>query len=243
MSTLFHPKTDGSSERSNKTMIEALRHYLNLRHTDWADHLIHVEVAMNNSVNATTGKSPTEMVFGSTLHLFPSPRDLAKPTHDVPAVSDYIQAIQDNVALARDRHAEAKTKQTTYANNVLSPNTRRGTKRIWRRRIYASGSIKKGGVQSFILAMLAHLRSLKQSQRPRITHSNCQTNTGSILRSMLIVSNKHMKTTLFYFPDEFHLSHPLSTPKTTSTLWRPSSTTILIEGSVSSWFIGKGTRI
>src|SRR5437762_11914820 len=121
MSTLFHPKTDGSSERSNKTMIEALRHYLNLRHTDWADHLIHVEVAMNNSVNATTGKSPTEMVFGSTLHLFPSPRDLAKPTHDVPAVSDYIQAIQDNVALARDHHAEAKTKQMTYANKKRHP--------------------------------------------------------------------------------------------------------------------------
>lgn len=30
----------------------------------------------------------------------------------VPSVSDYIQAIQDNVSLARDRHAEAKTKQT-----------------------------------------------------------------------------------------------------------------------------------
>src|SRR5947207_3390144 len=61
------------------------------------------------------------MVFGSTLRLFPSPRDLAKPTHDVPAVSDYIQAIQDNVALAMDCHAEAKTKQTTYANKKRRP--------------------------------------------------------------------------------------------------------------------------
>jgi hypothetical protein len=121
MSTSFHPETDGSSERSNKTMIEAIRHYVNLRHTDWSDHLIHIEAAMNNSVNATTGKSPTEMVFGTTLRLFPSPRDLAKPTHDVPAVSDYIQRIQDNVAMARDRHAEAKTKQTTYANKKRRP--------------------------------------------------------------------------------------------------------------------------
>src|SRR6266496_2740126 len=119
-------------------------------------------------------------------------------------------------------------------SDVLNPNTRRGTKHIWRQRIYASGSSKKGGVQSFILAMLAHLRSLKWSQRPQITHSNCQTNTGSILRSMLVVSNKRTKTTLFYFPDEFHLSHPLSMPKTTSTSWRPSSTTALIERSESS---------
>jgi transposase InsO family protein len=65
MSTSYHPETDGSSERSNKTMIEALRHYVNLRHSDWADHLIHVEAAMNNSVNATTGKTPTELVYGA----------------------------------------------------------------------------------------------------------------------------------------------------------------------------------
>ena len=71
---------------------------------------------MNNSVNATTGKTPTELVYGTPLRLFPSPNDLAKPDLDVPAVSDYIQRIQDNIAFARDRHAEAKTKQTTYAN-------------------------------------------------------------------------------------------------------------------------------
>src|SRR5277367_5909790 len=71
---------------------------------------------MNNSVNATTGKTPTEMVYGSLLRLFPSSKDLAKPDLDIPAVSDYIQRIQDNIAIARDRHAEAKTKQTTYTN-------------------------------------------------------------------------------------------------------------------------------
>ena len=116
MSTSYHPETDGSSERSNKTMIESLRHYVNLRQSDWADHLIHVEAAMNNSVNATTGKTPTELVFGTPLRLFPSPRDLAEPSVDIPAVTDYIQRIQDNISFARDRHAEAKTKQTTYAN-------------------------------------------------------------------------------------------------------------------------------
>jgi Chromo (CHRromatin Organisation MOdifier) domain len=36
-------------------------------------------------------------------------------------MSDYIQRIQDNVAIARDRHAEAKTKQTTYANKKWRP--------------------------------------------------------------------------------------------------------------------------
>jgi hypothetical protein len=74
------------NERSNKTMIEALRHYVNLRHTDWTDHLIHIESAMNNSTDATTGKTPTELIYGTRLRLFPSSQDIAKPEVDVPAV-------------------------------------------------------------------------------------------------------------------------------------------------------------
>ena len=111
-------------------MIESIRHYINLRHTDWADHLIHIEAAMNNSVNVTTGKSPTELVFHTTLRLFPSPNDIAEPRQDVPAVSDYIQQIQDNVAMARDRHAKAKTKLTTYTNKKrrLEPDYKVGEK-------------------------------------------------------------------------------------------------------------------
>jgi transposase InsO family protein len=42
-STAYHPETDGSSERSNRTAIQALRNYVNRRQTDWADHLIHVD--------------------------------------------------------------------------------------------------------------------------------------------------------------------------------------------------------
>jgi hypothetical protein len=34
MSTAYHPETDGSSERANKTLIEALRHYVNIRQSD-----------------------------------------------------------------------------------------------------------------------------------------------------------------------------------------------------------------
>src|SRR5437762_6701108 len=73
-------------------------------------------MAMNNSVNATTEKTPTEMIYETSLRLFPSFRDLAKVNLDISAVSDYIQRIQENIILARDHHAEAKTKQITYAN-------------------------------------------------------------------------------------------------------------------------------
>jgi len=121
MSTTFDSETDHSSERSNKTMIEAIRHYMYFRYTDLADHLIHVEAVMNNSINATTGKTLIELVFRAPLHLFPSSRDLAKPSQNVPAVSNYIQRIQDNITMARDRHVTIKMKQMTYANSKWCP--------------------------------------------------------------------------------------------------------------------------
>src|SRR5579859_2258192 len=118
MSTAAHPETDGSSERSNKTLIESLRHYVNARQTDWADHLIGVEMCMNNSKNASTGKSPTELLFGSPVRLVPS---ICPSSNIVPAVSEFLVRINLNSAIAKDNLATAKTTQTTYANKEQLP--------------------------------------------------------------------------------------------------------------------------
>jgi len=114
MSTAYHPETDGSSERFNKTIIESLRQYVNARQSDWPDHLIHVETVMNNSVNTTTGKMPTELLYGCLIRLFPAP--VAKDDITIPATADYIAKIEDSITSARDRHAKAKTRQVTQAN-------------------------------------------------------------------------------------------------------------------------------
>src|SRR5436305_10630049 len=74
---------------------------------------------MNNSVNATTSKTLTELLYDISIRLFPSINPHSKVT--VSAVTDYIQRIQDSIALARDMHAQAKTQQTTYANKRRRP--------------------------------------------------------------------------------------------------------------------------
>src|SRR5437773_4039056 len=91
-STAGHLKMDGSSERSNKTAIEALWNYVNRRQSDWMDHLIHVGTAMNNSVNAMTKMTPTQLLFGTSIRLFPSfgPRTIDTR---VPAVFKFIERI------------------------------------------------------------------------------------------------------------------------------------------------------
>jgi hypothetical protein len=47
MSTVYHAETDGVSERSNKILVEALRYYVDVRQSNWAEQLTHVEIVMN----------------------------------------------------------------------------------------------------------------------------------------------------------------------------------------------------
>ena len=118
MSTAYHPETDGSTERSNKTIIESIRQYINHRHTDWAVHLTHVESVFNNSVNVSTGFAPNELTYGTTVRLFPS---LKTPIDSpVPAAAEYLQQIlqriDEAVAITKDNRLAAKTVQTRHAN-------------------------------------------------------------------------------------------------------------------------------
>jgi hypothetical protein len=184
MSTAYHPETDGSSERSNKTVIEALRHYVNVRQSDWADHLIHVETVMNNSVNATTSKTPTELLYGTSIRLFPSPMD--KTSINVPAVADYIDKIEESIAIARDHHAEAKTRQTTYANRYRreEPEYKAEISFIWTLKIYGCASSKRAVAPSSTLDLLDLLKSLMQNQERRHTSYSYLLNTLSIRHFM-----------------------------------------------------------
>jgi len=75
---------------------------------------MHVETAMNNSINATTGKSPMELLYGIHVRLIPHPAD----THStIPAITDFLEKIDEFTQLAKDCHTIAKTRQATQANH------------------------------------------------------------------------------------------------------------------------------
>ena len=115
-STSYHPQTDVSSERSNKTIIQALRNYVNRHQMDWSKHLIHVEVVMNNSVNATTELTPTELLYGSPIRLFPTLDETDVNGIQLPTVREYVDRIMESISIAKDNHITAKTIQTRNAN-------------------------------------------------------------------------------------------------------------------------------
>ena len=66
-STAWHPQTDGSTERANRVLIEALRAYVDEQGNDWAMLLPQMQRATNSSVCASTGYSPDYMMFGREM--------------------------------------------------------------------------------------------------------------------------------------------------------------------------------
>jgi hypothetical protein len=90
-STAFHPETGGQTECVNRVVEEALRPYVNARHTDWDLYLTPVEFAYNNSKQASTGHSPSYLNSGQ--HPITAGSLLKPPTSDTPAADNFLQNI------------------------------------------------------------------------------------------------------------------------------------------------------
>ena len=79
-STAFHPKSQGSIERSHRVLAEYLRHYVKEDQMDWDEWVKFVTFAYNTSEHSATGYTPFELVFGhspslpSALKSDPSPQ-------------------------------------------------------------------------------------------------------------------------------------------------------------------------
>ncbi|TYK22444.1 pol protein [Cucumis melo var. makuwa] len=63
-STVFHPKTDGQTERLNQTLEDMLRACVLEFSGSWDSHLHLMEFAYNNSYQATNGMAPFEALYG-----------------------------------------------------------------------------------------------------------------------------------------------------------------------------------
>lgn len=64
LSTAFHPRTDGQTERQNQTLEHYLRCYCNFEQDNWAGLLGVAQRVYNDSKHSVTGVSPTEALMG-----------------------------------------------------------------------------------------------------------------------------------------------------------------------------------
>jgi len=121
MSLNYHPETDGSSECSNKTVVQALRYHIERNQKGWAKSLQCVCFAIMNTVNTSTGFSPFQLLMGRSPCLIP-PLTTALTdtvTEEIPEAESAINLINDlalDVAEAQDNLLAAKVVQAEFAN-------------------------------------------------------------------------------------------------------------------------------
>ena len=123
MSTAFHPETDGSSERTNKTVNQCLRYHVTRNQKGWVRALPRVRFAIMNTINKATGFSPFQLHTGRSPRLIPP---IAQPGRG-PIVTgseeaqELIERVNTDVAEAKDNLLLAKVFQADQANRKRRP--------------------------------------------------------------------------------------------------------------------------
>jgi hypothetical protein len=116
MSTSYHPQTDGQTERTNRTLEQMLRAFVNYRQDNWKELLPLVEFAYNNSRQATTNRTPFEINYGFHPSK-PGPQLLTA----CPASNDFKLHIDNILKDVQDKIVQGQVSQAEYANESRIP--------------------------------------------------------------------------------------------------------------------------
>ena len=116
MSTAHHPQTDGQTERTNRTLEDMLRNYVNYKQDNWDDCLAAAEFAYNNSTQSSTGFTPFRLDNGQDPRI---PSSFLTQVGQISKVADTEDLIDDWCSLlaqAKDHLLSAQDRQAKYAN-------------------------------------------------------------------------------------------------------------------------------
>jgi hypothetical protein len=123
MSTAFHPQTDGASERTNKTVNQAIRYHVARNQRGWVRALPRVHFDMMNTVNASTGFSGFQLRMGRSPRLIPP--IVATPdvdyTDEEKLATEIIARLDLDVIEAQENLLTAKLSQAEQANKLRGP--------------------------------------------------------------------------------------------------------------------------
>jgi len=118
MSTSYHPETDGSSERSNKTINQALRYHVSRTQRNWVRSLPLIRFQIMNSLNASTDLSMFELRFGRSARVLPPLLPVAESASaEEQSAADFLAHCSSLEASARDALLAAKVSQAFYADS------------------------------------------------------------------------------------------------------------------------------
>lgn len=123
MPSAYHPETDGASERTNKTINQCLRYYVDRNHKGWVRALPRVRFHFMNTINGSTGFSPFQLHLGRSPRMLPSllPTTpvLQEPEHQ--RAHALLSQLTHDVMEAQDNLLLAKAAQATSVNKTRAP--------------------------------------------------------------------------------------------------------------------------
>jgi hypothetical protein len=114
-STAFHPQSDGQTERMNRTLEEMLRHVVTPTMDNWEKMLPSVQFAYNNSVHASTGKTPFMAAYGFEP-VTPLTPAVPLPSVKHPYLRDVAEGMKTITAEVQAALLKAQQRQASYAN-------------------------------------------------------------------------------------------------------------------------------
>lgn len=118
MSSAYHPQSDGSTERANRTVTQMLRQCISPGQKDWVSKLPGIEFAINSACSDSTGYAPFFLNHGR----MPRPMIWDNPRSDeYPGVRAYAQKVKQAVMATHDSIIAARVKQTRDANRRRRP--------------------------------------------------------------------------------------------------------------------------
>ena len=122
MSTAYHPQSDGSSERSNKTVNQCLQYHVQRNQKCWVAALPLIRFQIMNSVNASTGYC-FQLLMGRSPRLIPPflPPKGNEQSPEGDRAAELIERLRWDVEDAKDHLLEAKCLQAFYANRDRGP--------------------------------------------------------------------------------------------------------------------------
>lgn len=121
ISTSYHPETDGSSERTNKTVIQCIRFAVERDQLGWVKALPKIRFNIMNTVNRSTGFTPFQLRFGRSPRILPPLINLPSKTPADKLATDLIQHMQLMTLEAQDNLISAKISQAHQSNKSHSP--------------------------------------------------------------------------------------------------------------------------
>ncbi|GKF38754.1 putative reverse transcriptase domain-containing protein [Tanacetum coccineum] len=118
MSTVYHPETDGQSERTIQTLEDMLRACVIDFGKGWVKHLPLVEFSYNNSYHASIKAAPYEALYGRKCQ---SPVCWAEVGEAQLTGPKLIQETTEKIILIKQRMQAAQDQKKSYADRKQKP--------------------------------------------------------------------------------------------------------------------------